>query len=196
MPKRGGKARRKRPTENENDRDNRQPKQAAPPAGNHLLFDWAGICGSGQDFVDTACLLSLLCTQLRDDTEDESDDENDVHEENEQDEISDEDLAPWDSQIRDKRDEGQLHMARSRLRNRFLDRLTEVLARVKGEPDEVASAYMTEAEDHEGNQRVEIRVAKNGGLSEDDSRYLVDIGIHLERVARGGKLAIHKILLR
>ena len=85
---------------------------------------------------------------------DEGDDKNHVDEENEQDEISDEDLALWDSQIRDKEDLEQLHMARPRLRNRFLDRLAEVLARVKGKLDGVTSAYMTEAEDHEGNQRV------------------------------------------
>lgn len=84
---------------------------------------------------------------------DEGDDEN-HDEENEQDGISDEDLAPWDSQIRDKEDLEQLHMARSRLRNRFLDRLAEVLARFKGKLDEVTSAYMIEAEDDEGNQRV------------------------------------------
>ena len=145
--------------------------------------------------MDTACLLSLLCNQLREDTVDEGDDENDVHEENEQDEISDEDLARWDSQIRDKEDKEQLHMAHSRLRNRFLDRLAEVLARVKGKPGEVTSTYMTEAEDEEGNQRVEICVAKNEGLSEGDSEYLLELGCHLERIARGGKLATHKILL-
>ena len=95
MPKRDGKARRKPRDKDQNDRDSRQPKQAPPPDGNYSHFDWAGVCGSGQDFVDTACLLSLLCNQLREDTVDEGDDENDVHEENEQDKISDEDLAPW-----------------------------------------------------------------------------------------------------
>ena len=123
---------------------------------------------------------------------DEGDDENHVDEENEQDEISDEDLAPWDSQIRDKEDLEQLHMARPRLRNRFLDRLAEVLARVKGKLSEVTSAYMTEAEDDEGNQRVKY---VNKGLSKGDSGYLLKLGYHLEQITRGGKLATHKILL-
>ena len=144
--------------------------------------------------MDTTCLLSLLCNQLREDNVDEGDDENHVDEENEQDEISDEDLAPWDSQIRDKEDLEQLHMARSRLRNRILDRLAEVLARVKGKLDEVISAYMTEAEDDEGNQRVKYvsqRIKDFPKVIQD----LLKLGYHLEQITRGGKLATHKILL-
>ncbi len=81
-------------------------------------------------------------------------------------------------------------MARSWLRNRFRDRLAEVVARVKGDLDEVAGAYMVEVEDDEGNQRVDIRVAKDEGLLGGDIDYLRNLGVDMERIARGGKSVI------
>lgn len=125
---------------------------------------------------------------MREDSEDESGHEQDVNAEDEQDGISDEDPVPWDSHNRDCQDQEKLQMAQSRLRNRFLDRLAEVLARVKGVPEEIANAYMVEAEDDHGNPRVEIRVTKDEGVSGGDMDYLRDLGVDLKRVARG-KLA-------
>lgn len=85
----------------------------------------------------------MLCKQLREDTENESDHEYDVDADDKQDEISDEisgeDLAPGDSQMRHSHDRERLQLSQSRLRNGFLDRLAQVLARVKGEPGDVAS---------------------------------------------------------
>lgn len=94
--------------------------------------------------MDAACLLQLLCRQLREDTEDESYHEQDVNAKNEQHDTSDEDLAPWDSHVRDNQDQERLQPTQSKLRKRFLHRLAEVLARVKGAPGEVAIAYMVE----------------------------------------------------
>ncbi len=54
--------------------------------------------------MDAACLLSLLCKLLREDTEDIGDHELDRDAEDGQDDISDQDPAPWDIHIRDERD--------------------------------------------------------------------------------------------
>ena len=141
--------------------------------------------------MDVTCLLYMLCKQLREDTN-QSDYEYDVDTDDEQDETSDDtsdqQLAPGDSQMRGSHDLERLQLSQARLRSRFLDRLAEVLARVKEEPGEVASAYMVEIGDG-GSEQVEIRVAKNEGLSQGDLYYLRDLGVSLERVARGGKSA-------
>ena len=82
-----------------------------------------------------------------------------------------------------------VQLAHSGPRSRFLDRLAKVLARDKGKPEEVASAYMIEVEDNEFGQQVEIRVAKDEGLLESDTDYLRELGVDLERVVRGDKSA-------
>ena len=192
MPKRGGRARRTAATKDQVNKDGTKPRQAPQPADSPHVLDWSGAGGSSQNFVDAACLLYFLCKQLREDADDDSDHERDADGEDDQhDEISDEEVVPCDSQTGDNQDQDQerLQLAESRLRNRFLDRLAEVLARIKGSPDEVASAYMVEVEDDKGNQRAEVRIAKNEGLSERDRKYLKKLGATLEQVARGGKSA-------
>lgn len=49
---------------------------------------------------------------------------------------------------------------------------------------------MVEVEDDEGNQRVDIRVAKDEGLLGGDIDYLRNLGVDMERIARGGKSVI------
>ena len=132
--------------------------------------------------MDAACLLSLLCKQLRDDTEDEDDHEYDVEAGDEQDDMSDEDFQAWDVNLPNNRDNQGLQLAYSTLKNRFLNRLAEVLARIKGAADEVAGVYMVEIEDDKGNHQVEVRVAKNGGLSKDDRDYLSKLKSDLQRL--------------
>ena len=52
--------------------------------------------------------------------------------EDERDNINDEGILFWDSQIRDSQDQRRLQIAQSRPRNRFLGRLADIMAGVKG----------------------------------------------------------------
>ena len=51
---------------------------------------------------------------------------------------------------------------------------------------QVASAYMAEMDNDDGSQRVEIRLAKNEGLSSEDTGYLKTLFGVLMQIARGG----------
>lgn len=51
---------------------------------------------------------------------------------------------------------------------------------------QVASAYMAEMSNDDGSQRVEIRLAKNEGLSDEDKEYLKTLFDTLMQIARGG----------
>lgn len=78
--------------------------------------------------------------------------------------MSDENFESWDVNLPNNRDNQEVQLAYSTLKNRFLDR-------IKGAAAEVAGAYMVEIEDDESNNQVEVRVAKNG-LWKDHRDYL------------------------
>jgi len=61
------------------------------------------------------------------------------------------------------------------LRNHFLDRLSEVLARTKDPPEavkQISSAYLEEFGCDSSSPHMQIRVSKNEGLSEQYENYL------------------------
>ena len=89
----------------------------------------------------------------------------------------------------DRYDKQKSKLAEAALKSRFLDRLAEVLARVKKPPEavkQVASAYMAEKDNDDGSQCVEVWIAKNEGLSDEDDAYLKTLFGVLMRIARGG----------
>ena len=202
-----GKNKRRRPPREASAND---PSSSRPERTFQLK--WASVGTTRQDFVATNCSLSMLCSQL----------EGDVlldHEDGEQDPDTgpaaaedgsdfggNEAVEMWESDdkmIDDQKQQQQQHdkqkstLAEAALKSRFLDRLAEVLARVKKPPQavkQVATAYMAEMDhgddDDDGSQRrVEIRLAKNEGLSGEDEGYLRMLFGALRQVARGGMVA-------
>lgn len=95
----------------------------------------------------------------------------------------------WESDATDQYDKQKSVLAEAALKSRFLDRLAEVLARVKKPLEavkQVACAYMAEMDNDDGSQHVEIRLAKNEGLSGKDNGYLKTLLGVLMQIARGG----------
>ena len=153
--------------------------------------DWKSICTSRQDFVDTNYILSKLCSQLKGDELDDKDVEQSQDTEAVEDdaELDDGEIEMWEPETTDQYDREKSIMAEAALKSRFLDRLAEVLATVKRPPEavkQVASAYMAEMSNGDGSQRVEIRLAKNEGLSDEDKKYLEELFGILMQIARGG----------
>ena len=153
--------------------------------------DWKSICTSRQDLLDTNYILSKLCSQLKGDELDDKDGKQSQDTEAEEDnpELDDGELEMWESKTTDQSKKEKSILAEAALKSRFLDRLTEVLARVKRPPEaveQVASAYMAETSNDDGSQRVEIRLAKNEGLSDEDKEYLEELFGILMQIARGG----------
>ena len=167
-----------------NHRSNSQPERT-------FEINWGAISTTRQNFVDTNCILSMLCRQLGSDVLDDEDAEQRQHveaAENDSD-CGDEAIEMWDSDERDQYEKQQSILAEAALKSRFLDRLAEVLARVKKPPEavkQVASAYMAEIDIDDGSQSVEIRLAKNEGLSDEDYGYVKTLFDVLMEVARGG----------
>ena len=154
-------------------------------------LNWGAISATRQEFVDTNCILSMLCSQLRGDVLDDEDVEQNQNFEAVEDDSDSDDgaIEMWESDKMDQYDKQQSILTEAALKSRFLDRLAEVLARAKKPPEgvkHVASAYMAEKDGDDGSQSVEIRLAKNEGLSGEDDAYLKTLSGVLMRVARGG----------
>ncbi|MCJ1389104.1 hypothetical protein MMC18_001958 [Xylographa bjoerkii] len=159
-------------------------------------LDWSAISKGRQAFVDCVCILralsfvhrdygSAVSTILRDEIEESQY----KHSDDEESDTEDTDFEPWESATssqplqssREEADEqGQVMM---RLKDRFLDRLAEVLARSKGlptGPDHVCATYMEEIRDDAGEQSVQIRYAKNAGVAQEDEAFLTKIHYHIQ----------------
>ena len=154
-------------------------------------LNWGSISTTRQDFSDTNCILSMLCSQLGGDVLDDEDVEQSQNTEAVEDDsdFGDGAIEMWESDKIDQYDKQKSILAEAALKSRFLDRLAEVLARVKKPPEavkQVASAYMAEMDNDDGSQRVEIRLAKNEGLSGEDDEYLKTLFGVLMQIARGG----------
>ena len=133
----------------------------------------------------------MLCSQLKSDVLDDEDTEQSQDTEAEEDDsdFSDEAFQTWEPDKMDRDDKQKSMLAEAALKNRFLDRLAEVLTRAKKPPEakkQVASAYLAEIGDDDGSQSVEIRLAKNGGLSLEDDGYLKTLFGILMQISRGG----------
>jgi hypothetical protein len=167
-------------------------------------LDWSSVSKTLQNFVDSTCILSLLSKQqAHDDIHDDqgpledacgSGARDDIQDEDE-DEDEDEDWDSWDVgfEERQRHDEESLQLALARLRSHFLDRLSEVLARTKDPPEavkQISSAYLEEFGSDPSSQRVQIRVSKNEGFSDQDEDYLKTLSACLEQVVRGGTVSI------
>lgn len=167
-----------------NDHSNSRPERT-------FKLNWGSISTTRQDFLDTNCILSMLCSQLGGDVLDDEDVEQSQDTEAIEDDsgFGDGAVEMWESDTTDQYDKQKSILAEAALKSRFLDRLAEVLARVKKPPEavkQVASAYMAEMDDDDGSQRVEIRLAKNEGLSGEDDGYLKTLFGVLMQIARGG----------
>ena len=154
-------------------------------------LNWESISTARQNFVDTNCILSMLCRQLRGDELGEEEEEHSQSTEAVEDDsdFDDEETEWWDSHKTDEHDKQKSIMAEAALKSRFLDRLAEVLAWEKQPPKagkQVTSAYMAEMDNDDGSQRVEIRLAKNEGLSVEDEEYLEALFGRMMKIARGG----------
>ena len=154
-------------------------------------LDWKSISTSRQKFLDANCILSMLCFQLKGDVLDDEDVEQSQNIEAVEDnsDFDDEALEMWESETTDQYEKQKSTLAEAALKSRFLDRLAEVLARVKRPSEgvkQVASAYMAEMSNDIGSQRVEIRLAKNEGLDDEDNEYLKSLSGTLVQIARGG----------
>lgn len=152
---------------------------------------WESISTTRQDFVDTNCILSMLCSQLESDVLDDEDLEQSQDTEDVEDDStsSNQDFEMWNPDTTDQYDKHKSRLAEAALKNRFLDRLAEVLARVKKPPEavkQIASAYMAEMDNADGSQHVEIRLAKNEGLCPADHDFLKTLFGELMRIARRG----------
>ncbi|KAK0510902.1 hypothetical protein JMJ35_006454 [Cladonia borealis] len=141
----------------------------------NVELQWPSICGSRQKFIDANCILSMLSPQQRD--------------EDLEDDYAQHDFTElWDPERSEQCDQQHLSIALAQLRNRFLDRLAEVLARVKLPPEaakQVTSAYLGEREGYECLGHVHIVLAKNEGLTAVDEPYLNTLGEILLQRARG-----------
>ncbi len=154
-------------------------------------LNWRSISTTRQDFLDTNCILSMLCSQLRGDVLDDEDLEQSRDTETLEDDsdFGDGEVEIWEFDTADQFDKQKSITAEAALKSRFLDRLAEVLARIKKPPEavkQVASAYMVEIDNDDGSQRVEIRLAKNEGMSGEDDEYLKTLFGVLSQIARGG----------
>lgn len=156
-------------------------------------LNWGSISKTRQDFVDANCILSMLCSQLGGDVLDDKDVEQSQNTGAVQDDSdSDSDdgaIEMWGSGKTNQYDKQKSILAEAALKSRFLDRLAEVLARAKKPPEavrQVAGAYMAEMHNDDGSHHVEIRLAKNEGLSGEDEEYLKTLFGVLMQIARGG----------
>lgn len=157
-------------------------------------LNWESISKTRQDFVDTNCILSILCFQLGgnvldDDDVEQSPDTEATEVDDDASDLDDGVVNMWESDLTNRYDEHNSVLSQAVLKSRFLDRLTEVLARVKKPPEamrQVAGAYMAEKDNVDGSQLVEIRLAKNGGLSVEDDEYLKSLFGVLMQLAQGG----------
>ena len=123
-------------------------------------IDWKSISTSRQNFLDTNCILSKLCSQLKGDRLDDEDGEQSQDTEAVEDDpdLDDGALEMWKSETTDQYEKEKSILAEAALKSRFLDRLAEILAMVKRPPEavkQVASAYMAEMSSDDGSQRVD-----------------------------------------
>ncbi len=174
-------------------------------------LDSSFISKTRQTFVDSVRILSLLSKQqAHDDIDDGQDILDDVCADGAGDDIQGEgegksddedgDLDWWDKTLEERQahDKGSLQLTLARLRNHFLDRLSEVLARTKDQPKAVkqmSSAYLEEVGGNSSSQRVEIRVSKNEGFSNQDQEHLKAPSDCLEKIAAGGMISVENRLL-
>ena len=151
---------------------------------------WPSICGSRQNFIDASCILSMLSPQQRDEDLEDDHAQHDLQNEEDSEEYEEEFTELWDPEKSEQCDQQHLSITLAQLRNRFLDRLAEVLARVKLPPEaakQVTSAYLGESEGCDGFSHVHIVLAKNEGLTMVDERYLSVLRKILMQRARGGE---------
>lgn len=98
-----------------------------------IKLGWGSISKTRQDFLDTNCVLSLLCFQPGGDVlEDEDVEQTQISEATDNTSDSDDEANDlWDSETTARHEKEKSLMVEACLRNRFLDRLAEVLARAK-----------------------------------------------------------------
>lgn len=153
---------------------------------------WPSISGSRQNFVDANCVLSMLCLQQRDENPEDEEFQHSISALDEVDESDGEEMELVDPGKAELHHEKQSQLALANLRNRFLDRLAEVLAWVRRPPEavkQISSGYLAESEDQASMQHAHISLAKNEGLNANDHDYLEDLCNTLMQIARGGELA-------
>ena len=156
----------------------------------NVELQWPSICGSRQKFIDANCILSMLSPQQRDEDLEDDYAQHDLQDEDDDEEFGEDFTELWDPERSEQCDQQHLSIALAQLRNRFLDRLAEVLARVKLPPEaakQVTSAYLGEREGYEGLGHVHIVLAKNEGLTAVDEPYLNTLSEILMQRARGGE---------
>ena len=134
----------------------------------------------------------MLSPQQRDEDLEDDHAQHDLQNEEDSEEYEEEFTELWDPEKSEQCDQQHLSITLAQLRNRFLDRLAEVLARVKLPPEaakQVTSAYLGESEGCDGFSHVHIVLAKNEGLTMVDERYLSVLRKILMQRARGGESA-------
>jgi hypothetical protein len=166
-----------------------------------VQLDWSSISGTESNFFNAVCLLELLHKGLQEteippsqlDTAEDADvPENEESNESYESEISSNESskqASFDDPNGPKISPPQ----RNVLRDKFLDRLAEVLARFKDAPKannrqaykHIASAYMEEQEE----KSVTVIIAKNKGLDKVDQKYLEQLSQFLQDISQKGKNA-------
>ncbi len=132
----------------------------------------------------------MLCPQQRDGDLEDDCAQHDLVEEEDGEESEEEFTDLWDPEKPEQCDQQHLSSALAHLRNRFLDRLAEVLARLKVPPQaakEVTSAYLRESGGHDGLGHVHVVLAKDEGLTVVDKQYLIALSDILMQRARCGE---------
>jgi hypothetical protein len=166
-------------------------------------LDWSSISGTQASFFNAICLLELLHRGLK---------ENEIlriqsgtvwdrgGEDKITDRVEDDDSETSNDEssqgsFEKPAGDGTSTLEQTILRDKFLDRLTEILARYKDDRDakirqankHIASAYM---EEHEG-ENVEVFIAKNEGLCPTDIAYLKALGGFLQEITQKSKASFN-----
>jgi hypothetical protein len=162
-------------------------------------LDWSSISGTQANFFNTFCLLELLHRGLRESEiprsqsgiSEDGGHEDEVIDRVEEDgsETSSDESSP--DSFEKPAGNGNSVLEKTILRDKFLDRLAEILARYKDDPGakirqankHIASAYM---EEH-GDESVELFIAKNEGLYPTDEAYLKSLGGFLQDLSQKSK---------
>lgn len=110
------------------------------------------------------------------------------------DEISDDDIEY--PTVLDTNSKGDQYL--TELKNQFLDRLAEILARFKTNPKAKKSkdakhVSATMMACHEAKESVKIFCAKNEGLDHEDRKFLSEWKQHMENIAKKGALQVNRV---
>lgn len=164
-------------------------------------LNWSIVSRTRQNFVDSACILSLLSKQQeQNDNHDDQGLQGYTPTSEAEDDIQDEEDEDWDFwnaglEARQHHDKESNQLILARLRSHFLDRLSEVLARTKEPPEavkQISCAYLEEFGVDPSSPRVQIRLSKNEGFSDQDEHFVRTLSGCLEQIAREGMLFVER----